>query len=128
MPPMKEGEAVKVLIVNDDGQYLAGTATEWEFTDDRTRARVFDYVGDRVAEQIELVRKAHGRVWIAVKLDPLEVYEFCDRCGCRMRAFRAFFDGAQFLCEDCKEPVPEAQDSEACQSQAPSSRPNELRR
>ena len=52
-----------------------GTATEWEFTDDRTRARVFDYMGDRVAEQIELVRRAHGRVWIAVKLDPMEVYE-----------------------------------------------------
>jgi hypothetical protein len=81
---MSDGVPVKVLIVNDDGQYLAGTATEWEFTDDRTRAKVFDYVGDRVAEQIELVRRAHGRVWIAVKLDPMEVYEFCDRCGCRM--------------------------------------------
>jgi len=62
---MKDREAVNVLIVNDDGQYLAGTATEWEFTDDRTRARVFDYIGERVAEQIELVRKAHGKVWIA---------------------------------------------------------------
>ena len=51
---MKDREAVNVLIVNDDGQYLAGTATEWEFTDDRTRARVFDYIGERVAEQIEL--------------------------------------------------------------------------
>jgi len=47
---MNDRVAVKVLIVNDDGQYLAGTATEWEFTEDRTRARVFDYVGDRVAE------------------------------------------------------------------------------
>lgn len=106
---MNDREAIKVLIVNDDGQYLAGTATEWQFTEDRTRARVFDYVGDRVAEQIELVRRAHGRVWIAVKLDPLEVYEFCDRCGCRMRAFRAFFDGQQFLCSDCKATVPIAQ-------------------
>jgi hypothetical protein len=110
MLPMKDREAVKVLIVNDDGQYLAGTATEWEFTDDRTRARVFDYAGDRVAEQIELVRKAHGRVWIAVRLDPLEVYEFCDRCGCRMRAVRAFFDGRQILCSDCNDNAPAAQD------------------
>jgi hypothetical protein len=107
---MNDREAVKVLIVNDDGQYLAGTATEWEFTEDRTRARVFDYVGDRVAEQIELVRRAHGRVWIAVRLDPLEVYEFCDRCGCRMRAFRAFFDGEKFLCSDCKDGAPAAQE------------------
>jgi len=108
MLPMNDGTSVKVLIVNDDGQYLAGTATEWEFTDDRARARVFDYAGDRVAEQIELVRRAHGRVWIAVKLDPLEVYEFCDRCGCRMRALRAYFDGKQFLCMDCKDAAPAA--------------------
>jgi hypothetical protein len=106
MPPVtNEREPVKVLIVNDDGQYLAGTATHWEFTDDRTQARVFDYLGDRVAETIELIRKAHGRVWIAVKLDPGEVYEFCDRCGCRMRAYRMYFDGRQFLCMDCKEPA-----------------------
>ncbi len=110
MLPMNDRLAVKVLIVNDDGLYLSGTATNWEFTEDRTRARVFDYVGDRVAEQIELVRRAHGRVWIAVKLDPLEVYEFCDRCGCRMRAFRAFFDGHQFLCGDCKATAPIAQE------------------
>jgi hypothetical protein len=105
---MKDRGAVKVLIVNDDGQYLAGTATAWEFTDDRSRARVFDYLGDRVAEQIELVRRAYGRVWIAVKLDPREAYEFCDRCGCRMAAFRAFFDGQQFLCADCRKVDPGA--------------------
>jgi hypothetical protein len=99
---MNDCESVKVLIVNDDGQYLAGTAIDWQFTDERSKARVFDYVADRVAERIELVRKAHGRVWIAVKLDPREVYEFCDRCGRRMRAFKAFFDGQQFLCDDCR--------------------------
>ena len=82
LPPMNDRVAVKVLIVNDDGQYLAGTATHWEFTDNRSQARVFDYLEDRVAETIDLIRKAHGRVWIAVKLDPREVYEFCDRCGC----------------------------------------------
>jgi hypothetical protein len=103
MPPvMNEREPVKVLIVNDDGQYLAGTATHWEFTDDRAQARVFDYLGDRVADTIELIRKAHGRVWIPVKLDPHEVYEFCDRCGCRMRAVRTHFDGRQFLCLTCR--------------------------
>jgi hypothetical protein len=102
MSAMSDREAVKVLIVNDDGQYLAGTATEWTFTEDRTRAKVFDFVGDRVAEQIELVRRAHGLVWVAVKLDPMEVYEFCDRCGCRMSAFAAAYNGTLFLCVDCK--------------------------
>jgi hypothetical protein len=99
---MKDREAIKVLIVNEEGQYLAGTATHWEFTEDRTKARVFDYVNDHVAEQIDLVRKAHGTVWAAIKLDPREAYEFCDRCGCRMMAFQAFFDGKWFLCSDCR--------------------------
>ena len=33
LPSMNDREAVKVLIVNDDGQYLAGTATDWKFTE-----------------------------------------------------------------------------------------------
>ncbi len=103
MPAMNDREAVKVLIVNDDGQYLTGTAFEWEFTDERSKARVFDYQRDRVAELIELVRKTQGRVWIVVRLDPREVYEFCDRCGCRMWAFKTYFDGRQFLCSNCRE-------------------------
>ena len=103
MAGMNDREAVKVLIVNDDGLYLAGTAFEWEFTDDRSKARVFDYHADHVADRIELVRKAHGQTWIAVRMDPREVLEFCDRCGCRMRAFKMYFDGRQFLCSDCRE-------------------------
>jgi hypothetical protein len=99
---MNDAEAVKVLIVNDDGLYLAGTAFNWEFTDDRRKARVFDYHGDRVEERIELVRKAQGKVWVAVRVDPREVYEYCDRCGRRTRALRTFFDGRQFLCADCQ--------------------------
>ncbi len=97
-----ESEVIKVLIVNDEGQYLAGTATYWEFTDDRTRARVFDYLGDHVAEQIELVRRVHGLVWIAVRLDPSEAFEFCDRCGARVVNIRAWFDGKNFFCSECR--------------------------
>jgi hypothetical protein len=103
MATMSEPVPIKVLIVNEDGHYLTGTATHWEFTDERQRARVFDYVQDQVREQLELVRKAHGAVWIAVRLDPREAYEFCDRCGTRMVAFRAFFDGQKFFCPDCRD-------------------------
>lgn len=99
---MNDRTSVKVLIVNDDGRYLTGTSTAWEFTEDRSKARVFDYVEDEVAEKIEMVRKVQGRVWIAVKLDPREIYEFCDRCGRRMLAAKAFFDGEQFLCGGCQ--------------------------
>jgi hypothetical protein len=98
---MSEQELIKVLIVNEHGQYIAGSAHHWEFTEDRSRARVFDYEQDRVAEQIKLVRKAHGIVWIAVRLDPREIYEFCDRCGSRMITRNIFFDGQQYFCHDC---------------------------
>lgn len=95
---------IQVLIVNENGQYLSGTASHWEFTEDRTRAKVFDYERDRVAEQIKLVRKAFGSIWIAIRLDPSEAYEFCDRCGSRTLALMVFFDGQQFLCEHCRSP------------------------
>ena len=97
---MNDADAIKVLIVNEHGQYLAGTASHWEFTDDRLRARVFDF--HQVTEQLGLVRKIYGTIWIAVKLDPTETYEFCDRCGARMTAFQAVFDGVEFLCRACQ--------------------------
>jgi hypothetical protein len=107
MARMTEPEAIKVLIVNEEGQYLAGTGRYWEFTDERTRARVFDYLADHVAEQIQLVRNAYGKIWVAVRLDPSEAYEFCDRCGSRMVATRSFFTGKEFLCADCRTHSPD---------------------
>ncbi len=88
--------------MNEDGQYLAGTAFHWSFTEDRSLAKVFDYLKDHVAEQIRLVRRVYGNVWVAVRLDPAEAYEFCDRCGGRMCSVEAFFDGRQFFCGECK--------------------------
>lgn len=99
---MNESEAVKVLIVNEDGQYLAGTAAHWEFTEDRSLAKVFDYAQDHVAEQIRLVRRVYGKVWVAIRLDPSEAFEFCDRCGGRMTAVEGYFDGKQIFCLECR--------------------------
>lgn len=100
---MNQPGEIKVLIVNEEGQYLAGTATNWGFTEERTRARVFDFCQDHVPEMLSLVKNAHGIVWIAVKLDTCEAYEFCDRCGSRMTALLAFFNGVEFLCEACRD-------------------------
>jgi len=100
---MEDISHIKVLIVNEDGLYLAGTAAHWEFTEDRTKATVFDYVQDHVLEQLRLVKNAYGTVWIAVKLDPRETFEFCDRCGRRITALHASFDGALFLCPQCQQ-------------------------
>jgi hypothetical protein len=94
-------DAIKVLIVNEEGQYLCGTSAHWEFTDDRAKARVFDYIEDNVADQVQLVRHAYRAIWIAVRLDPAEAYEFCDKCGARMTSLEAFFNGSQFFCAYC---------------------------
>jgi hypothetical protein len=102
---MSEPEAIKVLIVNEDGRYLAGTAMHWEFTEDRARARVFDFIQDQVASILKLINNTFGTVWIAVKLDPSEAFEFCDHCGARTSSLQAFFDGSQFLCRGCREPA-----------------------
>jgi len=101
-PIQPAAEAIKVVIVNEEGQYIAGSAHCWEFTEDRARAKVFDYVADHVAEQIKLVRNTQGIVWIAVRLDPSEVFEFCDRCGSRVAPADAFYSGKEFLCRTCR--------------------------
>ncbi len=98
---MDEPYPIKVLIRNEDGLYLAGDARHWEFTSDRERARVFDYLRDRVAEQLDLIQNAYGSAWAAVRADPREAYEVCDRCGRRIVSFKTFFDGKQFLCAEC---------------------------
>ena len=99
---MNDSSAIKVLIVNENGQYLAGTADDWGFTEERWRARVFDYWQDHVPEMLSLVKNAHHLVWIAVKLDATEAYEFCDRCGRRMTTLASFFNGMEFLCGPCR--------------------------
>jgi hypothetical protein len=98
---MNELHAIKVILRNQEGNYLAGDFEHGEFTDDRAKARVFDYVQDRVREQLDSMRAARGSAWVAVRLDPREAYEICDRCGRRVMSFRALFDGARYLCDEC---------------------------
>ena len=102
---MDYADTIKVLIVNEEGQYLSGTGAHWEFIEDRLRARVFDYARDHVPDILDLIKKSHGAVWIAIRLDPREAYEFCDRCGARLMAFRTYFDGTNFLCPACRPPA-----------------------
>jgi hypothetical protein len=98
---MNDPHAIKVILQNQEGRYLAGDIERGEFTDERAKAKVFDYVRDQVREQLELIRKTRGFVWVAVRADPREAYEVCDQCGRRVMSFKALFDGARFLCADC---------------------------
>jgi hypothetical protein len=100
---MSDDHANKVFIRSPDGAYLTGAGTQWTFTPDRIRATVFDFVRDRVAEQIAGIRNTHRLALVAVAVDPEEIHETCDACEQIVAPSRAFFDGKQFLCLDCRE-------------------------
>ena len=94
---------MKVRIRNSEGKYLAGDMAGWGFSGDCSKAIVFDYVGHRVAEQLEVIRKIQGLVLEAVEVDPKEVLETCDGCTRLVSPFSIFFDGKSFVCPQCGE-------------------------
>ena len=93
---------IKVLIRNVHGRYLAGEAGNWFFTEDRAAAAVLYYRADRVAEQLEEIRRTHGVALVADPVPLEEIYETCDRCKELFMPFMTFFDGKRFLCEECR--------------------------
>ncbi len=95
----------KVFIRNPHGKYLAQDANGLFFTEDRSAALVFDYRGDAVAEQLDLIGKTYGIVLAADPVPPEEIYETCDRCKDLFMPFMTYFDGKQFLCADCRRRV-----------------------
>jgi hypothetical protein len=95
---------IKVFIRNARGKYLAQDAHGLFFTEDRSAALIFDYRADAVAEQLEVIARAHGIALAADPVPPEEIYETCDRCKELFMPFMIFFDGKQFLCADCRRP------------------------
>lgn len=110
---VQEPHVIKVVLRDLDGRYLAGHTGAWNFVDDPRTARVFDYVRDRISEQLEALEYQHGLVLTAVTLDPRDRYEICDRCGTRVMSVRTFFDGTEYLCPDCHEQKTLAEKSKA---------------
>jgi len=97
-----EKHTTKVYIRGQDGAYLTGAGAEWEFTADRRKATVFDYVHDGIAEQLEGLRRDQGIVLAIEVVDPKEIHESCDECEQLVAPAKAFFDGEKFLCSDCR--------------------------
>jgi hypothetical protein len=93
---------LRVVIRNHEGKYLAGGTGHSFFTEERSSAAVFLYVGDRVAEQLEAVRETQGLALEAVPIPVEEIYEMCDRCKEFFMPFMVFFDGRTFMCADCR--------------------------
>ncbi len=106
---MNDRHAIHVVIQNFNGQYLAGHQGAWVFSSNLEDARVFDFVADHIPEQLEILKSRHGLDLAAVPVDPRERYESCDRCGDRVMSFRIFFDGKEYLCPDCRETEPQAE-------------------
>ena len=92
---------MKVRIRNSEGKYLAGKDTGWGFSEDASKAIVFDYVAHHVAEQLEILRESQGVYLEAVEVDPKEVLECCDACKRLVSPFSVVFDGHSFLCLEC---------------------------
>jgi len=102
VPPV-DPHAIKVIIRNSDGRYLAHSGPEWVFTAEPAEAQVFDFIQDEVAARVEAARMKGGMDWTVVRADPRAGFETCDRCGRRVMAFKAVFDGQSFLCATCLE-------------------------
>jgi hypothetical protein len=98
---MRKRHAIHVVLRDGSGRYLAGQRNCWLFTDDLSQARVFDFIRDRIAEQVETLRREHGLELSILAVDPLERYEVCDLCGIRSMPYATFFDGNRFLCSTC---------------------------
>jgi hypothetical protein len=100
---MTEPKPILVIIRSLEGKFLSGDGGHWEFTDDPAKARVFDYLKDRISDQLETMRKKHGLVWAPVPVDPTDRYETCDQCGGRIVCRDAYFNGTSYICRKCRE-------------------------
>ena len=100
---MRERHAIHVVLRDGYGRYLAGYKDNWSFTDDFSQARVFDFVADRIAEQVEVLQRSNGLQLSIIAVDPLDRYETCDVCGNRAMPYSTFFDGTRYFCPTCRE-------------------------
>jgi hypothetical protein len=98
---MRDLHAIHVVLRDGCGRYLAGQRNSWHFTENFSQARIFDFIKDRIAEQVEQLSRDQSLVLSVVAVDPTERYEVCDVCGNRMMPYSTFFDGKNYFCRDC---------------------------
>ena len=98
---MRELHAIHVVLRDGCGRYLTGYRNKWSFTDDFSQAKVFDFIRDRIAEQLDQLQRNHGLTLSVVAVDPAERYEICDFCGRRAMPYSTFFDGKNYFCHEC---------------------------
>ena len=99
---MNDPRGIKVGMRAAEGDYLTGVPPDWETNQNYLSAPASDYNRDRVAEQLELVRKVHGIVMEAAPLDSKRFFEVCDGCDQLVGPLMLFFDGERFLSPGCR--------------------------
>jgi len=99
---MSNASLNKVYLRNLVGEYLSRDGRNWTFTLDQTKAHVFDYEADNVAEQLELAKRDSGVIWVAVQIDQNAEAETCDACGRKTRFTDILFDDTRYLCPNCR--------------------------
>ena len=98
---MKAQSGAKVLILTAGGHYLARRRGKWTMTDERSDASVFDYSGQLV-ERVAGLPAGLGDIFVLMPAESFSADEICDRCGRVVKPSKAFFDGHQFLCPECR--------------------------
>lgn len=101
-----EGPDFKVLLLDEEGNYLAGDPGHWYFSSNREAAVVLNHRADHVAEQLETLHRTRGIRLKAVPVPLQEIYETCDRCRELFMPVMIFFDGKAFICAECRSRSP----------------------
>jgi hypothetical protein len=99
---MSISPVIKVFICNLLGEYLSRDGLNWSFTTDRTKARIFDYAADHVADKLAMAWREGDAVWVAVQVAQEGEGETCDGCARKLRYTDIQFDGARYLCPQCR--------------------------
>jgi hypothetical protein len=94
-------EYSKVRVRNAQGKYLAANNTGWTFSFDRSRALVFDYLGEETRAQLSSIARIQDLPLELVPVEPKDFLERCDRCQQLSAPSDICFNGIQFLCRRC---------------------------
>jgi len=96
----------KIVIRTSEGRYLGGSGDSLHLVNDIYRAVMLDPEEFLVEETLLELRKVTGLVFEAFPLKLEEVFETCDLCGQTLIPIMAFFDGLNFLCQECRKAGP----------------------
>jgi len=91
----------KVRVRNAQGKYLTANNAGWSFSFDRSRALIFDYLGDETRAQLSSLARAQDLPLELVPVEPRDFLERCDRCHQLSTPSDICFNGRQFLCRRC---------------------------